>query len=47
MNGFNERGVLDGLPNGGTTLHSQVDFIKNSLDWITKEMVSAALGERV
>ena len=40
MNGFNGRGVLDRIPNGGTSLHSQVDFISNSLEWITKEMVS-------
>lgn len=42
MNGFNGRGVLDRMPNGGTSLHSQVDFISNSLEWITKEMVRGA-----
>ena len=39
INGFHGQHSHEGIPNGGTTLNGQADFIRNSLEWITSEMV--------
>ena len=42
MNGLNGAHLahLDSIPNGGSSMTGQAEFIKTSLEWITKEIVS-------
>ena len=46
INGFHGQHSHEGIPNGGTTLNGQADFIRNSLEWITSEMTKFKQEDR-